>query len=101
MLDVKDIHSLTDFTRNTKEMVGQIKKSKKPLLLTVNGKAEVIVQDALAYQELLHHIETLEAIEGIRQGLASMKAGKGVSLEQFKEEMQQQHGLPRKRPGKK
>ncbi len=101
MLDVKEIHSLTDFTRNTKAMVGRLKKSKKPLILTVNGKAEVIVQDALAYQQLLEHIETLEAIEGIRQGLESMKQGKGITLEQFKAEMQKKHGLPLTRPGKK
>jgi PHD/YefM family antitoxin component YafN of YafNO toxin-antitoxin module len=101
MLDVKEIHSLTDFTRNTREMVGRIKKTKKPLVLTVNGKAEVIVQDAIAYQELLEHIEKLEAIEGIRQGLESMRQGKGKTLEQFKEEMSKKHGLPLTRPGKK
>lgn len=101
MLDVKEIHSLTEFTRNTKEMVGRLRKSKKPLILTVNGKAEVIVQDALAYQDLLERIETLEAIEGVRQGLESMKQGKGVLLEQFKKEMRKKHGLPLKRPGKK
>jgi PHD/YefM family antitoxin component YafN of YafNO toxin-antitoxin module len=101
MLDVKEIHSLTEFTRNTKEMVGRIKRTKKPLVLTVNGKAEVVVQDAVAYQELLEHIEKLEAIEGVRQGLESMRKGKGVGLEQFKAEMQKKHGLPTARPRKK
>jgi PHD/YefM family antitoxin component YafN of YafNO toxin-antitoxin module len=101
MLDIKEIHSLTEFTRNAKEMVGRTKKTKKPLVLTVNGKAEVIVKDAIAYQELLEHIERLEAIEGIRQGLESMRQGKGKTLEQFKEEMGKKHGLPLTRPGKK
>lgn len=101
MLDVKEIHSLTDFTRHTREMVGRIKKTKKPLVLTVNGKAEVIVQDAVAYQELLEQIERLEAIEGVRQGLESMRQGKGKSLEEFKAEMSQKHGLPATRPRKK
>jgi len=41
--------------------------------LTINGKAEVVVQDAAAYQTLL---DRLDAIEGIQCGLADVKAGR-------------------------
>jgi len=34
-------------------MMKQIKKSGHPLVLTVNGKAEAVVQDAASYQRLL------------------------------------------------
>ena len=54
MLDItKDIQSLTNFRRKSGEFIKQIKKSKRPVVLTVNGKAEVVVQDAEAYQRLL------------------------------------------------
>ena len=47
MLDItKDIESLTNFKRNTREYLERIKESGHPLVLTVNGKAEVVVQDA-------------------------------------------------------
>ena len=46
----KDIHSLTDFKRRTTELVGQLKTTGRPLVLTVNGKAELVVQDAASYQ---------------------------------------------------
>src|SRR5713101_507660 len=49
-LDIsKDIHSLTDFKRKTTELVAQLKTTGRPLVLTVNGKAELVVQDAASY----------------------------------------------------
>lgn len=69
MVDLNDIHSLTDFQRNAKEHIKRIKQTGKPHVLTVNGKAEVVVQDAGSYQALLETIERLEAIAGINKGL--------------------------------
>jgi|ERR1700687_1840225 len=66
MLDTREIHSLTDFLRNHKRHVARLKKTHAPEVLTVNGKAEVVVQDAASYQrmqERLHHMETLAAIQ--------------------------------------
>jgi len=74
MLDLDEIRSVTDFQRNAKAHVARIKKSKAPLVLTVNGRAEVVVQDAAAYQQLLHRVAELEdelaAVSAIRVGLA-------------------------------
>jgi prevent-host-death family protein len=101
-LDIsEDIHSLTDFKRNTAEFMEQLEETGRPLILTVNGQAKIVVQDAAAYQRMLELVDRLEAIEGVRQGLESMKAGKGVPFEQFKREMEKKHGIPSKRPGKK
>jgi prevent-host-death family protein len=50
MLDItKDIQSLTTFRRQSNQFLKQLKKSKRPVVLTVNGKAAAIVQDAKAY----------------------------------------------------
>ena len=55
MLDLtKDIRSLTEFKRNTTELVDNLKRTKHPLVLTVNGKAELVVQDAQSYLSLIH-----------------------------------------------
>ena len=43
---IEDIHSLTDFKRKTSEFLRQLKETGKPLVLTINGKAELVVQDA-------------------------------------------------------
>jgi len=51
---------LTDFQRNTKLHLARLKKTGKPEVLTINGQAEVIVQSAKAYQELIDKLEEME-----------------------------------------
>ena len=70
MLDLtRDIQSLTTFRRQSGDFMKQLKKSKRPVVLTVNGKAAAVVQDAEAYQRLLDITASADAEEGIRQGL--------------------------------
>ncbi len=88
MLDLtKDIRSLTEFKRNTNELVDNLKRTKHPLILTVNGKAELVVQDAQSYQELLEAAELIETLKGIKRGLGQMKEGKGKTADSFFAEM--------------
>src|SRR5438046_8265941 len=88
MSDINEIHSLTDFQRNTKEYIGRLKQSGKPFVLTVNGKAEVIVQDAASYQKTLELIEWAETIAGIERGLDDVKHGRTKSIDQFAQQME-------------
>jgi len=76
MIDMNDIHSLTEFQRNTKDHLEYLKKSGKPKVLTVNGRAEIIVQDAQAYQKLLEDIEQLRTVVGLVKGLDEVSKGK-------------------------
>lgn len=89
----RDIHSLSSFKRNTLEFIEQMKQTGEPVVLTVNGKAELVVQDAESYQKLLDALERLEAIAGIKQGLEDVEAGRTVSMEEFKQEMQQKYDI--------
>jgi hypothetical protein len=44
MLDIsRDIHSLTDFKKNTSEFINQMKQTGEPVILTIKGKAELVV----------------------------------------------------------
>ncbi|MCW3100334.1 MAG: prevent-host-death family protein [Chthonomonadaceae bacterium] len=90
----RDIHSLTDFKRNTNDFMKQMKETKSPVVLTVNGKAALIVQDAESYQALLETVERAEAIEGIRRGLEQMKRGEGQPAEEAFAQMRQKFGIP-------
>ncbi|HKN77203.1 MAG TPA: type II toxin-antitoxin system Phd/YefM family antitoxin [Candidatus Acidoferrum sp.] len=60
MIRPEDIGSLTDFSRNTKSHLKRLRRTGRPELLTVNGKAEVVVQSAPAYQRLLNLLEKLK-----------------------------------------
>lgn len=94
MLNIsRDIHSLSSFKRNTVEFLEQMKQTGKPVVLTVNGKAELVVQDAESYQKLLDALERLEAIAGIKQGLEDVETGRTSSLTEFEQEMRQKYGM--------
>lgn len=86
MIDIsQDIHSLTTFKRDTTGMMKRMKKSGRPLVLTVNGKAEAVVMDPAAYQRLAEHHDT---VAGIRRGLAQAKKGLGRSVDEVLDEIE-------------
>ncbi|MEM1172200.1 MAG: type II toxin-antitoxin system Phd/YefM family antitoxin [Cyanobacteria bacterium P01_H01_bin.35] len=94
MLDItKDIDSLTNFKRNTSEYLQRIKESGNPLVLTVNGKAEVVVQDAESYQKLLELVDRIQAIEGIQAGLNSVQEGRTFRAKEALTKLKQKHGI--------
>jgi prevent-host-death family protein len=84
----RDIHSLTDFKRNTGEFARQMKQTREPVVLTVNGRAEFVIQDAAAYQELLGRVEQAEAVTGIRRGLEQTARGEGRPAEEVFAELE-------------
>ena len=52
MIDVtQDIHSLTTFKRNSSGLMKRMKKTGRPLVLTVNGKAEAVLLEIAEYAE--------------------------------------------------
>ena len=67
-----DIHTLDSFRRKSKEHVDRLQSSGRPEVLTVNGKAAVVVQDAAAYQQQIERIEVLEALA---ESVAQVKSG--------------------------
>ena len=75
-INLEDIQTLTDFKRNAKEYVERIKATKSPLVLTVNGKAEVVVHEARAFQEMMDRLERVEEelrtvkLEALRRDIA-------------------------------
>ena len=95
MLDIRNVHPLTDFLRNHKAHVTRLKKTRAPEVLTVNGKAQLVVQDAASYQTMLdrlHHMETLAAIQ---EGMASAERGELKPATQVLAEMRAKYGLSR------
>ncbi|MBD2364183.1 type II toxin-antitoxin system Phd/YefM family antitoxin [Anabaena minutissima FACHB-250] len=83
MINLEQIHSLTDFKRNVKQFLERIKATKSPLVLTVNGKAEVVVQDASAFQEMIDRLKRAE--EELRQmKLEALQRDIAIAAEQLK-----------------
>lgn len=96
MLDIKkDIQPMTTFRRNPGKFMKHLNKTKKPLVLTINGKAEAVVQDAEAYQRLLDIAAQADALEGIRQGVEGIKKGRMRPVRGALEMFRSNHAIPR------
>ena len=80
MLNIENgIESLTNFKRQTTEFLERLHTTGAPLVLTVNGKSQVVVQDVAAYQrlvELAAKADREETLAAIREGLADVEAGR-------------------------
>jgi prevent-host-death family protein len=88
-----DIQSLTTFRRNSAELLKQMKRTKRPVVLTVNGKAAAVVQDAEAYQRLLDIAARADVNEAIRQGLDDARSGRTRPAREFFAEFEAANGL--------
>ena len=85
MVDIQNIHSLTEFKRNANSYIETIRSTKAPIVLTVNGDAAVVVQDAASYQALVDQSQArelelremkLEALrKDIQVGIDQIEAG--------------------------
>ena len=94
MLDItSDIQSLTSFRRQSGQVLKQLKKTKRPVVLTVKGKAAAVVQDAEAYQKLLDIAARADVMEAIRQGLDDVDHGRTVPARKALEEMRKRYGI--------
>jgi hypothetical protein len=91
MIALEDIRSLTDFQRNTKAHLKRLKATGRPEVLTINGQAKLIVQDAAAYEEML------DAVGGIQRGLDAMKTGTGRPFRAALDEIRVRHRIPRRK----
>ena len=96
MLDItKDIQSLTTFRRRSGDFMRQLRKSKRPVVLTVKGKAAAVVQDAEAYQQLLDLAAEASAAEGIRQGLDDVANDRTRPAREVFDEIRAEYDIPR------
>ena len=58
----QDIRSITDLKRNTNSVLKQIHKTKRPVVLTVNGKAEAVLIDAKEYEKITNAFNLLKLL---------------------------------------
>ena len=89
----ENIHPLTDFLRHHKRHLKQLKRSRRPTVLTLNGKAEVVVQDAKAYQAMIDSLESVDAQKGIAEGIASLERGEGEPADAVFTRLRKKHGF--------
>lgn len=90
----RDIQSLSVFKRDSSKFIKQLKKTGQPIVLTVNGKAAAVVLDPDSYEKYLRDKDRRETIEGVRRGIADMKAGRVRDAEDVFRELEAKFGIP-------
>ena len=94
MIDItQDIQPLTTFRNNSVKMMKQLKKTGRPIVLTVNGKPEAAVLSADAYQRLLDIAAENSVVEAIRQGREDVAAGRTYPSAEVFANIRAKHGL--------
>lgn len=91
MFHSSDIYTVTDFSRKPAEHIKRLNESKRPEILTVNGKAAVVIQDAESYEKMATLADYADSILNIRQALTE----KGRNLTDFTKEFEAKYGIKR------
>jgi PHD/YefM family antitoxin component YafN of YafNO toxin-antitoxin module len=92
------VHSLSDFKRETAKFRIRLKKTGNPVVLTIHGKAEMIVQDAASYQRLLERAQRAEMMEFLDESQADVEAGRTLPAIEALEELAKKYKLNKKTP---
>ncbi len=92
----EDIHSLTEFKKNTNDFIFDLKKTGRPSVLTVNGRAELVVMDANAYQKIQQQLRFDDNILEINNSIKDFESGKFSSAKDVFDELRQRTNKPKK-----
>lgn len=92
MLRPTDVHPITEFKRSTPEFVKRLRATGLPEVLTIDGRGELVVQHAAAYERLLAIVERAETVAGVRRGLLDLQNGRTMSLDEFERRLRQRPG---------
>jgi prevent-host-death family protein len=91
----KDIQPMTAFRNHSAAFMRHLRETRRPVILTVNGKAAAVVQDAEAYQQLLDLAAAASAAEGVRQGLEDLARGRTRPARDAFDAIRAEHDIPR------
>jgi antitoxin YefM len=74
----EDLRPLSDFRSHVASCIRQVRKTKRPVVITHHGKPAAVLLDVSEYEALMRKMELLEDIRAAEDQLAR---GKGVSHE--------------------
>lgn len=87
----RDIQSLSVFKRDTAKFRRQLKKTRQPIVLTVNGKADMVLIDADSYDEYLRDKDQIDMIASVNRGIDDMLSGRTKPAEQVFREFEEKY----------
>lgn len=77
---IEDIRSVTELKRNTRAVLDQIHQTKRPIVLTVNGKADAVLIGAETFEK---YLQAFNMARLLAQGEKDIAAGATHSARAF------------------
>jgi hypothetical protein len=79
----------------TAQYVDRREREGRPIMLRIDDRPVLKIEDERAYQMLWELVDRIETIEAVREGLGQMERGEGRPAEDVFEDMRKRHRLPR------
>lgn len=86
----EDIRSVTDLKRHTREILDHVHQSGRPVVLTINGRADSVIIDAKVYEKQL---KAMNLARFLAEAEAQVSAGKTRSARAFLEEFKNERKI--------
>ncbi len=88
----EDIRSVTELKRKTKEILSQVHRTKRPVVLTVNGKADAVLMDTKTYER---HLKAGNMARLLARGEEDIAAGRTRPIRSFLKEFKHARKISR------
>jgi prevent-host-death family protein len=89
---VEDIRPLADLEQNSGEMLRQLRKTGRPIVLTVKGKADAVLMDAKTYEK---HLRAANLLRLLAPAEADVAEGRVRSARSFLKEFKSARKISR------
>ena len=83
MVEAAESHTVSEFRQDAESLIARVKASGRPVLLTVEGRAEAVLQDVVSYEAMVDRLREMEDLAAVREGLAQADAGMTRPAEEF------------------
>lgn len=93
MIHTQQVHSLTEFLRNSKDFVDRLEGEKQPMGLTVNGKVKAVLMDPETFEQMYEARERARFIEAIKEGEKAIQEGRTRPAGMVLAEMKAKYGF--------
>ena len=88
----EDIRSVTELKRKTKEILSQVHRTKRPVVLTVNGKADAVLMDTKTYEK---HLQAGNMARLLARAEEDVAAGRTRPMRSFLKEFKHARKISR------
>ncbi len=72
----EDVHPVSEFRSKAAGFITQVHNTKRPLVITQNGKSAAVLLDVATYDSM---VEKLELLQDVDAGSKQIEAGKGIT----------------------